>query len=60
VIPFWLATGGFVTAFVVLFEWNAVAPNRRWLMVLLAALLGTVIAIAVTLVFQELFLVTLP
>lgn len=60
VIPFWLATAGFVTAFVVLFEWTMVAPDRRWLMVLLALLLGGVIAVAVTLVFQELFLVTLP
>lgn len=59
-MPFWLATVIFVSAFIMIFEWPLVAPARRWLMVATAILQGAAIAAAVTLIFQELFLVTLP
>lgn len=60
VLPFWLATFLFVTVFIVIFEWPLVAPARRWLMAATAILQGVLVAAAVTLIFQELFLVTLP
>ena len=59
-MPFWLATFVFVTVFILVFEWPRVAPSRRWLMGTTALLQGAAIAAAVTLIFQELFLVTLP
>jgi putative tricarboxylic transport membrane protein len=59
-MPFWAATFLFVTVFIVAFEWQLVAPARRWLMLATAALQGALISAAVTLVFQELFLVSLP
>jgi putative tricarboxylic transport membrane protein len=58
-IPFWLATFLFVTAFVVLLEW-AQAKGPRWRRLLIAAVYGAAVSAAVTLVFQEVFLVRLP
>ena len=60
VIPFWLATFGFVAAFIVIFEWHLVAANRRWILVAGALAQGVLVSAVVALVFQELFLVTLP
>jgi len=60
VIPFWLATFIFVAAFIVIFEWPLVAARRRWLMIAGALVQGGLVAVIVALVFQELFLVTLP
>lgn len=57
-LPFWLATFLFVTLFVVVFEWGD--GGRRWLRLALAVIYGAAISAAVTLVFQELFLVRLP
>jgi Tripartite tricarboxylate transporter TctB family len=60
-LPFWLATFLFITAFVVLFEWP-LAANRadRLRRLAIAPLLAAVIAAAVTLLFQDVFLVRLP
>ena len=59
-MPFWLATFIFVTAFIVVFEWNRWRRSLLWLMAVTAILQGAAVAAAVTLIFQELFLVTLP
>jgi putative tricarboxylic transport membrane protein len=60
-VPFWLATFGFVLAFVILFEWPlATAPGARVRRLLIALVYALAVAVAVTLVFQEVFLVRLP
>jgi hypothetical protein len=59
-LPFWAATLIFVTVFILIFEWPLARPGRRWLLLLTAALQGAAVAAAVTLVFQDIFLVTLP
>ena len=60
-LPFWLATFLFVAAFVILFEWPLAAdrPDRAR-RVVWAVLLATAVAGAVSIVFQEIFLVRLP
>jgi putative tricarboxylic transport membrane protein len=58
-LPFWLATFLFVAAFVALLEWPLEAGRRR-VRLLIAAVYGAAISAAVTLVFQEVFLVRLP
>lgn len=60
VIPFWLATFVFVAAFILIFEWPLTAARRRWLLFAGALVQGVLVAVVVALVFQELFLVTLP
>jgi len=57
-LPFWLATGVFVFLFIALFEWRASVHKVRTLAV--AAVEAVVVAAVVTLVFRDLFLVTLP
>jgi putative tricarboxylic transport membrane protein len=60
-LPFWLATFTFVLAFVVLFEWPlATASGERVRRLLIALVYALAVAAAVTLVFQEVFLVRLP
>lgn len=62
-VPFWLATGLFVTVFVVVFEmWGGARRDRRALAGLgaRALLCGAVTAVAVTFVFERVFLVRLP
>jgi len=59
-IPFWLATFLFVAVFIVIFEWPLVAAKRHWIMLASAIVQGALISAGVVLVFQELFLVTLP
>jgi putative tricarboxylic transport membrane protein len=60
-VPFWLATFVFVTAFVVIFEWPlATSRADRLRRLAFAPLLGAATAAAVTLLFQEVFLVRLP
>ena len=59
--PFWLATVVFVTAFIVVFQFNerrATGTLARG--VLLALACGASTAAVVTIVFQEIFLVRLP
>lgn len=60
VIPFWLATFIFVAAFILIFEWPLVAAKRRWILIVGALVQGVLVSAIVALVFQELFLVTLP
>ena len=60
-LPFWLATGIFVFAFIMVFETWLAAPRRPLLQTLPWALgLAVVTATLVTLVFERLFLVRLP
>lgn len=58
-VPFWLATGAFVFVFIAAFEWPA-AAGRRLRMLAFAAVEAAVVSAAVTLLFQEVFLVRLP
>ncbi|SRR5690606_15066868 len=60
-LPFWLATGIFVFAFVMVFETWLATPRRPLLQTMPWAFgLAVVTAGVVTLVFQRLFLVRLP
>lgn len=60
-LPFWLATGIFVFAFVMVFETWLATPRRPLLQIMPWAFgLAVVTAGVVTLVFQRLFLVRLP
>jgi hypothetical protein len=60
-LPFWLASAIFVTAFTSIFEWDATAPMPlRLRRLATAAVLGSIIGVAVYLLFQEIFLVRLP
>lgn len=56
-LPFWLATALFVFAFVLLFTWSD-RPGLR--SAVIAGSLALVVSAAVTLLFQEVFLVRLP
>ena len=58
-VPFWAASSLFVFAFITVFEWNA-EPERRVRRVVEAAAIGAGTGLAVTLVFEELFLLRLP
>jgi hypothetical protein len=58
-MPFWLATFLFVAAFVILLEWPQ-GRGRRRARLAIALVYGAAISAAVTLVFQEVFLVRLP
>ena len=60
-LPFWLATFLFVTGFVALFELPlAASASERRRRLGFALVFGALISAAVTLVFQEIFLVRLP
>ena len=60
-IPFWLATGLFVFAFIILFEWPAASQTGRLPRTIAVALVQSVLTtVAVTAVFQYVFLVRLP
>jgi len=60
-VPFWLATFVFVFAAIAIFQWPARrAEGRAVRGLVVAALCGAGTALAVSLVFQELFLVRLP
>ena len=59
--PYGPATGLFIFAFVVVFEWRRGMTFREWKRVgLAAAILAIVFAAAVSYTFERLFLVTLP
>lgn len=60
-LPFWAATGVFVFGFIALFEWRGgrgLAGHARALAV--AAFEAVLVAVAVTYVFEHIFLVRLP
>jgi hypothetical protein len=60
-VPFWLATGLFVFLFITLFEWPAAAgTGERPRRVAAAAVQAVLVTVAVTAVFQYVFLVRLP
>lgn len=60
-IPFWLATFIFVFLAVAVFEWRPQHPPGKRLRLLGVALLeALLVAVGVTYVFQEIFLVRLP
>lgn len=60
-LPFWLAAALFVTSFITLFEWRRdAAPSLNLRRLAIAAVIGVATGIAVTLVFERLFLVRLP
>ncbi len=60
-LPYWLATGLFVFAFVVLFEWEPGMSRRAWMrLAAVAGVLAVCASATVTWVFERLFLVTLP
>jgi putative tricarboxylic transport membrane protein len=60
-VPFWLATFLFVALFVVAFEWGRARGGREQVQRLaFAVAFGGLVAAAVTLIFQEVFLVRLP
>jgi putative tricarboxylic transport membrane protein len=56
-VPFWLATGLFVFAFVAVFGWQQQRPLRG---LAVAVAMAVVTAAAVTLLFERVFLVRLP
>jgi hypothetical protein len=59
--PFSLATFVFVFVFIILFDWRAAAAARRTTRLLATAgVQALLVAVAVTLVFERLFLVRLP
>lgn len=58
-VPFWLASALFVFAFTTAFEWEQ-GPQRRARRIAEAALIGLGTGLAVTLVFEKLFLLRLP
>jgi hypothetical protein len=61
-LPFWLATGAFVTAFIFFFdrERQTALGRSTARQLLLAALCGIATSAVVTLVFQDIFYVRLP
>ena len=60
-IPFWLATGLFVFAFVAVFEWRPGMTAREWRRLgIVSAIMAVAVAWAVTWTFETMFLVTLP
>jgi Tripartite tricarboxylate transporter TctB family len=60
-MPFWVATFLFVTGFLLAFDVPAAeGKTQRLVRVVLAPILGAVVAAAVTLLFRDLFLVRLP
>ncbi len=60
-IAFWLATALFVFAFIVWFEWKpSEAAKPRLLRIGTALLQAVLVAVAVTLLFEEVFKVALP
>ena len=60
-VPFWLATLLFVAAFVAAFVWRlARTHTERLRRLAFAGVFGAVVSAAVTLAFQEIFLVRLP
>lgn len=60
-IPYELATGLFIFAFIVVFEWERGRATARYVrLVVAAAILAVVTTAIVSVAFERLFLVTLP
>jgi putative tricarboxylic transport membrane protein len=60
-MPFWLAAAVFVSAFIIIFEWRpGLSPAQRARSFVAPVLIAAATGVAVTLVFQQIFLVRLP
>jgi hypothetical protein len=60
-MPFWLATGIFVFAFIATFEWNSKDSGaNRFRKLAIALAIAVVAAFAISYLFEHLFLVRLP
>ncbi len=60
-LPYWLATGLFVSVFITLFEWErGMNAGRRKKCLISATLIAVLSSVAITLIFERLFLVALP
>lgn len=59
-MPFWLATALFVTAFIALFEWTGRTVARHAIALATALVQGALVGFITAYVFSELFLVRLP
>jgi Tripartite tricarboxylate transporter TctB family len=60
-VPFWLAAALFVAAFIIIFEWRpGLPPAARARSFAAPIIIALATGLAVTYVFQELFLVRLP
>lgn len=59
-VPFWVAAAVFVAGFAILFEWPFTPREQRLRRIAGAIVLGIVTGVAVTLVFERVFLVRLP
>lgn len=60
-LPYWLATGLFILVFVLLFERERGMTVAQWRRgVITASLIATLSSAAITVIFERLFLVTLP
>ena len=57
-MPFWLATAGFVTTFIVAFEWTD--DGNRVVRIAWAVAIGIAAGLGISYVFSDLFLVRLP
>lgn len=60
-LPYWLATALFIFIFIIFFEWRQEPDyTRRWRNLITAVLISGISSAAITMVFERLFLVTLP
>jgi putative tricarboxylic transport membrane protein len=59
-VPFWAAAAAFVACFAILFEWPITPKGKRLRRIIGGVTLGLVTGVAVTLVFERVFLVRLP
>jgi putative tricarboxylic transport membrane protein len=60
-LPYWLATGLFIFVFIILFEWErGMNVGRQKKCLISAALIAILSSVAITVVFERLFLVALP
>jgi putative tricarboxylic transport membrane protein len=60
-LPYWLDTGLFIFVFMILFEWErGMNVGRRKKCLISAALIAILSSVAITVVFERLFLVALP
>lgn len=60
-LPYWIATGLFIFVFIIFFEWQqGLDRKQRWKSLMIAIFIAGISSAAITLVFERLFLVTLP
>lgn len=59
-LPFWVATTLFVTAFIAVFEWTRRSGRRHAIALATALVQGALVGLVTAYVFSELFLVRLP